>query len=289
MTKIFQSKLDVDLNGHNLSFSKKTYIMGILNVTPDSFSDGGRFFEKDEAVKHALQMEAEGADIIDVGGESTRPGAEEISVEEELRRIMPVIDAMGRKKRVLISVDTRKAKVAEEAISAGARLVNDVSGLRFDSLMASVVARYGVGVIVMHMKGTPRDMQVNPTYTDVVEEVIRGLEESISIAKRSGVSEDKIIIDPGIGFGKTLEHNIEILRRLDELKILNRPICIGLSRKSFIGRLLHLSNAGDRLAGTIAANVIAIMNGANILRVHDVREAENAGRLIDGILGAKAN
>ncbi|MDP3804330.1 MAG: dihydropteroate synthase, partial [Candidatus Omnitrophota bacterium] len=244
--------------------------MGILNVTPDSFSDGGRFFEKDEAVKHAFHMEAEGADIIDVGGESTRPGAEEVSAEEELNRIMPVIDAMAREKNILISVDTRKAKVAEAAISAGARLVNDVSGLRFDSRMASVVAKYGVGVIVMHMKGTPKDMQADPIYTDVVEEVIRSLEESISIARRAGISEDKIIIDPGIGFGKTLEHNIEILRRLDELKILNKAICIGVSRKSFIGRLLHLSNAGDRLPGTIAANVIAIMKGANILRVHDV-------------------
>lgn len=270
-------------------FSKKTYIMGILNVTPDSFSDGGKFFEKDEAVRHALRMADEGADIIDVGGESTRPGAGEISLKEELSRVMPVIEAIAGKTRAVVSIDTRKAAVAEAAIKAGAKIVNDVSGLKLDGLMASVVAKYSVAVIIMHMKGTPKDMQANPTYTDVVGEIIEGLEESISIARRAGVSEDKIIIDPGIGFGKTVEHNIEILRRLDEFKKLNKAICIGVSRKSFIGRLLHLSNAGDRLPGTIAANTIAIMKGANILRVHDVREAENAARLVDGILGAKAN
>ena len=289
MTRTLRPNLDIDVGGHSLAFSKRTYIMGILNVTPDSFSDGGRFFEKDEAVKHALRMEAEGADIIDVGGESTRPGAKDLSVEEELGRVIPVIDAIAKRKDIFISVDTRKANVAEESIKAGARLVNDVSGLRYDSRMASTVAKYGVGIIVMHTKGTPKDMQVNPTYADVVGEVIHGLEESMSIARRSGVKDDKIIIDPGIGFGKALEHNIEILRRLDEFKCLNRPVCIGLSRKSFIGRLLNLSNAGDRVAGTIAANVIAIMKGANLLRVHDVKEAEEAARIVDGILGARAN
>ena len=270
-------------------FSKKTYIMGILNVTPDSFSDGGKFFEKDEAVEHAMRMADEGADIIDVGGESTRPGAGEISLKEELGRVMPIIEGMAGKTRAVTSIDTRKAAVAEAAIKAGAMIVNDVSGLKFDSLMASVAAKYNACVIVMHMKGTPGDMQINPAYADVVAEIIHGLEESISIARRAGVSENKIIIDPGIGFGKTVEHNIEILRRLDEFKKLNKAICIGVSRKSFIGRLLHLSNAGDRTPGTIAANTVAIMKGANILRVHDVREADFAARLVDGILGAKAN
>lgn len=270
-------------------FSNKIYIMGILNVTPDSFSDGGKFFEKDEAVRHALSMADEGADIIDVGGESTRPGAGDVSLKEELDRVMPVIEGIAGKTAAVISIDTRKSVVAEAAIKTGAKIVNDVSGLRFDDLMASVVAKHNAAVIVMHMKGTPEDMQANPVYADVVAEIIQGLQESISIARAAGISEDKIIIDPGIGFGKTVEHNIEILKRLDEFKKLNKPICIGVSRKSFIGRLLHLSNAGDRLPGTIAANTIAIMKGANILRVHDVREAENAARLVDAILKPRAN
>jgi len=289
MIRVARPQFDVDCKGYKLAFSRRTYIMGVLNVTPDSFSDGGKFFEKDEAVKRALLMEKEGAGIIDVGGESTRPGAKDLSVEEECDRVLPVIRALSKSLSIPVSIDTRKAKVAEEAIKAGAGMLNDVSGLRFDSRMASVAAKYGVGVIVTHMKGTPGNMQINPAYADVVGEVTHGLLESISIARRSGIKENKIIIDPGIGFGKTLEHNIEILRRLDEFKKLNRPICIGLSRKSFIGRLLNLSNAGDRVAGTIAANVIAIIKGANMLRVHDVKEAEQAARIVEGILGAKAD
>jgi len=261
--------------------------MGVLNVTPDSFSDGGRFFDYDRAVARALEMAREGADIIDIGGESTRPGSAGVSAAEELKRVLPVVEAVAAKAGIPVSIDTRKSEVAEEALKAGASVVNDVSGLRHDSGMADVAVKYGASIIVMHMKGAPENMQSNPAYTDLIGEITGFLKESIEIAKRAGVAEEDIIIDPGIGFGKTVEHNLTILNRLGEFKVLKRPICVGVSRKSFIGKLLNGAPADARLSGTLAAAVIAIMKGADILRVHDVKEAKEAAVVADGILVEK--
>lgn len=263
--------------------------MGVLNVTPDSFSDGGSFLNKDRAVKHALAMARDGADIIDVGGESTRPGASQVSIKEELRRVIPVIRAIAKKTKVPISIDTRKSEVAEEAIRAGASIVNDVSGLKHDPKMAAVVARYGVTLIVMHMKGTPENMQRSPRYKDVVKDIIKDLKVSIKLARAAGVKSEKIIIDPGIGFGKTLGHNLEIIGRLGEFKALKLPICVGTSRKSFIGKALGLKRPADRLAGTIATSVAAIINGADIIRVHDVSQMVQAARMTDILIKAGKN
>lgn len=258
--------------------------MGVLNVTPDSFSDGGKYYDPQKAVAHALRMAREGADIIDVGGESTRPAAYDISEEEEMRRVIAVVKTISKKVSIPISIDTRKAAVAFAAIREGASIINDVSGLKYDPKMARVAAKAGVAVIVMHMKGTPRDMQDAPQYRDIVAEIIRDLKESIKIAKASGVKEEKIIIDPGIGFGKTVGHNLEILNRLGAFKALGRPICVGASRKSFIGKVLNLEDPGDRLTGTIASSAIAVMNGANLLRVHDVRHGRSAASMADSVL-----
>lgn len=265
-------------------FADRTHVMGILNITPDSFYDGGSFFDKDKAVRHAVSMARDGADIIDVGGESTRPGAEETNTKEEVSRIIPVIRAISKKTDVIISVDTRKADVAEAAIEAGASIVNDVSGLKHDKKMAAVVAGNRASLIVMHMRGTPKDMQDAPRYKDVIEDITKELKLSIKMAKAAGISDSNIIIDPGIGFSKTVGHNLEILNRLDELKALRFPICIGTSRKSFIGKVLDLKSPAQRLAGTIATSVMAIVNGAKIIRVHDVKEAVAAARMTDAIL-----
>ncbi|MBI5144174.1 MAG: dihydropteroate synthase [Candidatus Omnitrophica bacterium] len=271
----------------DLAFSKRTYVMGVLNVTPDSFSDGGKFLDKSKAIEHAIDMAAAGADMIDVGGVSTRPGARDVSIDEELGRVIPVLENLSKVIKIPISIDTRRSRVAEEAIRGGASIVNDVSGLRHDPAMAPVVARHGAAVIIMHMKGEPQNMQLNPAYKNLIEELIAFFRESINIARDAGVQEEKIIIDPGIGFGKTVEHNLEILNRLDEFKILGRPICIGTSRKSFIGKILDVSEPGDRLIGTLATCVIAVMKGANILRVHDVKETLQAARMTDSILKSK--
>lgn len=271
-----------------LRLKEKTYIMGVLNITPDSFSDGGEFFDHYSAVHRGMEMAQQGADIIDVGGESTRPGAKAISLEEELKRAIPVIKALAEETDALVSIDTRKARVAEEAVRAGAAIINDVSGLCHDPDMGRVAAKYKTGLIVMHMKGAPENMQVNPVYMDLMKELIGGLGASIKAANKAGVAKENIIIDPGIGFGKTVEHNLEILNRLEELKILKFPICVGTSRKSFIGKALNIPDAGKRLAGTIATCVLAIMKGAAILRVHDVKEVFDAARITDMILKAKA-
>lgn len=268
---------------YKFDFSKRTYIMGILNVTPDSFSNGGLFFDKEKAVEHALRMEEEGADIIDVGGESTRPGSEPVSIDEEMRRILPVIEMLTKRLRIPISIDTYKAEIAKRALDAGASLINDISGLRFDPKMPEVVARYKVPVVIMHIKGTPRDMQINPTYTALIPEITDYLKEGIDIAIAAGVSPDKIIIDPGIGFGKTVEHNLEILRRLSEFTSLEKPILIGPSRKSFIGKILGDLPTTERLEGTASAVAIGILNGANIIRVHDVRAMCRVAKIADAI------
>jgi len=257
--------------------------MGVLNVTPDSFYDKGRFFDLKSAVKHALDMERDGADIIDVGGESTRPGAADVTEDEELRRVIPIIRIISKKVKAAISIDTRKARVADAALEAGACIVNDVSALRFDPKMPRVVAKHNAFVVLMHMKGTPKDMQLNPVYGDAVKDITKNLKASIALARRSGIKKNKIIIDPGIGFGKTVEHNLKVLRRLRSFKRLGYILCIGASRKSFIGKILGSKNPEDRLAGSIAAAAIAVLNGADIIRAHDVSFTRQAVRVVDKI------
>jgi dihydropteroate synthase len=266
-----------------LDFSKQTYIMGILNVTPDSFSDGGRYLRKEAAVEQALRMKEDGADIIDIGGESTRPGAEKVSEQGEIQRITPVIEGIAKKIDIPISVDTYKSSVAQAAVSAGASIINDISGLRFDNRMAKLVARHQVPVVIMHIKGTPTNMQNNPSYKALIPEIMDYLAEGVDIARQAGVNDGMMIIDPGIGFGKTVAHNLEIIQRLDEFGVFEKPVMLGHSRKSFIGRLLGDLPAAERLEGTAAAAAIGIFNGANIIRVHDVKEMVRVARVADAI------
>jgi dihydropteroate synthase len=256
-------------------------VMGIVNVTPDSFSDGGLFLEEDAAVAQGERLAAEGAGLLDVGGESTRPGAEPVSADEELQRVDGVVRrlcAAGHR----VSIDTTKAPVATSALAAGARVVNDVSALRFDPELAGVVADAGAICVLMHMLGEPRTMQDDPRYGDVVSDVKAFLEERLAAAVSAGIAEDRVWLDPGIGFGKTVAHNLELLRRLDELVAIGRPIVVGTSRKSFIGRLARDGPTADRLPGTIASNVIALERGAAVFRVHDVAP------LVDALILAAA-
>ncbi len=243
-------------------------VMGIVNVTPDSFSDGGRFLAVDDAVGQGRRLAAEGADLLDIGGESTRPGAEPVAAQEELRRVVPVIAALAGDGPA-VSIDTAKAPVARAAIAAGATFVNDVTAFRGDPQTAALVAEAGVECCLMHMKGEPRTMQDDPRYDDVVSEVKSFLEERMAFAVAEGVSEERIVLDPGIGFGKTVAHNLELLRRLDEIVALGRPVLVGASRKAFLGRITG-REAVDRGAATVAANVLAFERGASVFRVHDV-------------------
>jgi dihydropteroate synthase len=252
-------------------------IMGVVNVTPDSFSDGGLFLDATAAVEHGRRLASEGAAILDVGGESTRPGAEPVSEEEELRRVLPVVEQLAADGGARISIDTTKAPVARAALDAGATIVNDVSAFRFDPELAALVAESGVDCCLMHMLGEPRTMQQDPRYDDVVSDVKAFLEERLSFATSEGVPEERVWLDPGIGFGKTVEHNLELLRRLDEIVAIGRPVVIGTSRKSFLGKLAGGRDEGDRVPGTIATNVVALERGATIFRVHDV--AQNADAL----------
>jgi dihydropteroate synthase len=247
--------------------------MGVLNVTPDSFSDGGRYLDPGAALEHARAMVAEGADLVDIGGESTRPGAEPVSAAEELRRVMPVIEQLPGD--VPVSIDTSKAAVARAATAAGAVFVNDVTALRGDPAMAAVAAQSGADVCLMHMRGEPRTMQDDPRYDDVVADVAAFLEERLAFAVREGIAEDRVWLDPGIGFGKTLAHNLELLRRLGEIAALGRPVVVGVSRKRFLGALTGRGEA-ERLAGTVAANVMAFERGAHMFRVHDVAATRDA-------------
>lgn len=265
-----------------LDFKRRTYIMGIVNVTPDSFSDGGKFYNPKKAIEHANKLIDEGADIIDIGGESTRPGAKAVQADEETRRILPVVLALAKHKNILISVDTRKSKVAEAALKSGAHIINDVSALRHDKNMAKVIAKYKAAAVLMHMQGTPADMQDNPKYNDLISDMLADLQASVEIAKKSGILTERIIIDPGIGFGKNLGHNLNIIQRLKEFKALGLPILAGISRKSMIGKILGIP-PDQRLAGSIAATVLAIYNGANIIRVHDVFEMKQAAKIVDAI------
>jgi dihydropteroate synthase len=267
----------------SFDFSKKTYIMGILNVTPDSFSDGGLFFDKSVAIQRALQMVEDGADIIDIGGESTRPGSEIVPVEEELRRTAPVIAAIAKEITIPISIDTYKAEVAQRALDAGASIVNDISGLRFDPEMTKVVSEYKVPVVVMHIRGKPKDMQINPVYEALIPEIMDYLRGSIRFALDAGIQDDMIVIDPGIGFGKTFEQNLTIIHNLQEFTSLEKPVLIGASRKAFIGKILGDESPGQRVEGTAAAVAISILKCANIVRVHDVKEMVKVAKVADAI------
>ena len=261
-------------------------VMGVVNVTPDSFSDGGRFLDSDAAIAHGLELASEGAAILDVGGESTRPGAEPVPEDEELRRVLPVVEGLAAENgNWAISVDTAKRAVAEAALEAGAVIVNDVTALRGDRGMAELVAERGTRCCLMHMLGEPRTMQDAPVYDDVVSEVKAFLEERLAFATAEGVAEDNVWLDPGIGFGKTVDHNLELLRRLDELVAIGRPIVVGTSRKSFLGKLAGGRPESGRLAGTIATNTLALERGASVFRVHDVAAAVDALAVAGALLG----
>ena len=272
----------------SLAYGERTLVMGVLNITPDSFSDGGKFFSHDQAIAHAEQMIDEGADIIDIGGESTRPGSEFISAEEELRRVLPVIERITTNSEVPVSIDTTKPAVARAAIEAGAEIVNDISGLRFDPALAAVVTSTGAGLVLMHSRGTPKDMQKLPPVQAIILEVATGWRESISVANRYGVSPESIALDPGIGFGKTVEQNVELIAKLDQLtaEFAGFPILIGTSRKSFLGKILNEAPADRRLYGTIASIAASVLKGAHIVRVHDVKSAVEAVKIADAILAA---
>ena len=275
----------LEIRGRRFELGPRTWLMGVVNVTPDSFSDGGAYFDAGKAVDRGLALAAEGADIIDVGGESTRPGARPVPEAEEAGRVVPVIAALRAKTPALISVDTTKAAVARAALDAGADIVNDTSAFRFDPAMPGVVARAGAGVVLMHMQGTPLTMQEDPRYDDLVGEISGFLAERIRVAAAAGIPGERVIIDPGIGFGKTLDHNLEILRRQESFLALGRPLLLGFSRKAFLGKILGLPPA-DRLEGTIAAAVLSVERGAHILRIHDVGPVARAVRTAEAILGS---
>lgn len=275
--------MNLSWNNFSLNISDKTYIMGILNVTPDSFSDGGLHFDRSRAVEACLRMIDDGADIVDIGGESTRPGSDPVSLEEELRRTLPVIESVASKVKVPISIDTYKANVARRALDAGASIVNDISGLMHDPEMPAVIARCSVPVVIMHIKGSPKDMQKDPSYAALIPEILEYFRSRIAFAVNAGIPEDKIIIDPGIGFGKTFDHNLEILHNLDKFTALGRPILVGPSRKAFLGKILDDAPAADRIEGTAAAVAISIMKGASFVRVHDVKEMAKVAKVSDAI------
>ena len=273
------------IKDRSLPIGERTLIMGVLNVTPDSFSDGGEFFSPDKAVEHAEQMIAEGADIIDVGGESTRPGGEPITPKEERARVVPVIAALAKRSATPISIDTTKSEVARAALDAGAAIVNDISALRFDFYVADEVARTGAGLVLMHSRGTPATMHRLPPVADIIAEVTSSLRSSINMAERRGVKRESLVIDPGIGFGKSQEQNVELIAKLDQVTnaFPDLPLLIGTSRKSFIGKVLDGLPADQRLYGTLATITAAILRGADIVRVHDVKETVETVRLADAV------
>lgn len=263
---------------------RRTLIMGILNITPDSFSDGGQFLDRNAAIQRAVEMVEDGADIIDIGGESTRPGSEPVTADEEIRRVVPVIREIARAVSVPISIDTYKADVAAAALDAGALIINDISAATFDPRMPGLIAESGCPAVLMHIKGEPKSMQTNPVYEDVVGEVCNFLQQRVDALVQAGVDVEKLIVDPGIGFGKAVEHNLELLRRLGELKKLGRQILVGTSRKATIGKVLGDLPTEERLEGTAATVAISIANGADIVRVHDVKEMARVARMTDAIL-----
>jgi len=281
-------RFELKLRGGSLALGERTAIMGVLNVTPDSFSDGGRFHNFDIAVAHGEKMAEDGADIIDVGGESTRPGSDPVPLDEEAQRVLPVIEPLAKNLSTPISIDTCKAEIARRALEAGAEIINDVSAFRFDEEMISVARESGCPVILMHMRMTPRDMQREPRYDALMPELISFLGERVESAVAGGIDPGQIVVDPGIGFGKTVDHNLEIIRELGRFQALGRPILIGPSRKSTIGAVLD-AEVSDRMEGTAAAIAVAIANNAHIVRVHDVSEMARVAKMTDAIMGRKWN
>ena len=278
---------DFRIGRYTLPIGKRTIIMGILNVTPDSFYDGGKYFDLQKAIRRGIEMAKEGADILDIGGESSRPGAQPVSKEKELERVIPAIKGLTKKISIPISIDTYKAEVAEQAIKFGASMVNDVSSLRIDKHMVEVIKKYDVPICLMHMKGEPRNMQKKPFYKDVVSEIMGFLEERIEFCLRNGIKKSKIIIDPGIGFGKTVAHNLEILKNIERFTSMGYPVLLGVSRKSFIGHILNLESQ-ERLVGSLGAGIWALIMGADIIRVHDVLETKRAAMVVDAIRNVKS-
>ncbi|HEY6265127.1 MAG TPA: dihydropteroate synthase [Candidatus Acidoferrum sp.] len=282
--KLFRLKLP----SRTLVLGKRTLIMGVLNVTPDSFSDGSKFYNEEHAIAHALRMERAGADLIDIGAESTRPGSEGISAEEEWKRLMPVLGGLRRLLKIPISIDTQKAEVAETALDAGAEIINDISGLKSDSRIAEVAARHRVPLILMHMRGEPRTMQKGSFARDAMKDILQGLRRSAAIARKSGVAKSQIVLDPGIGFGKSFAQNYEVLQRLPQVAKLGFPLLIGTSRKGFLGATLvrdgKPASPEERIWGTAATVTASILNGAHIVRVHDVEEMAQVARVADCVL-----
>ena len=276
------------LGGRTFRWGERTHVMGVVNVTPDSFSDGGRHLAREAAVRHGQALAAAGADLLDIGGESTRPGAEEVPLQLELDRVLPVLDALRASTDVPLSVDTRKAEVARQALRVGAAMVNDVSGLTHDPALASVVAEVGAALALMHIQGTPETMQVDPRYDDLVAEVIASLAGSIERAVAAGVRRERIWVDPGIGFGKTVGHNLFLLRHLAELRVLGAPVLVGTSRKRFLGTLTGGRPPEDRLPGSLGSiAAVAVLRGADVVRVHDVADAKQALAVADAIARAR--
>jgi len=281
-----RNQVTLQVKGQEYALGQRTWIMGILNVTPDSFSDGNLHFDRDKAVKHGLDLIKEGADILDVGGESTRPGSDRIPVEEELRRILPVISELREHSDIFLSVDTTKAEVARRALDAGTDIINDISSFQFDSDMLPLAAERGAPVILMHMKGDPKTMQENPFYENLLAEVKAFFQERINTAVSSGIKREKIIIDPGIGFGKKFKDNLSLIRNLFFFEDLGRPMLVGLSRKSFIGKIVD-TTPQDRLEGSLSAAVLSVSQGAHLVRVHDVAATKKAVLVADAILNEK--
>ncbi len=285
-----RKKFRLKLPSGTLVLGERTLVMGVLNVTPDSFSDGGKYEELEIAVAHALAMEHAGADILDIGGESTRPGSQEISASQELDRILPVLEGLRARLKIPISVDTRRSTVAELALRAGAEIINDVSGLKNDARIAGIAAKYGVPLILMHMRGEPATMQRGPFARDVMKDVTRGLRESVAKARKAGVAKSQIILDPGIGFGKSHSQNYELLQKLPQLAVLGHPLLVGTSRKGFLGATLARNGKPvppeERIWGTAATVTASILGGAHIVRVHDVAEMAQVARVADCVVNA---
>jgi dihydropteroate synthase len=282
LKNISKTHYSIRCRKRTLILGKRTLLMGVLNVTPDSFSDDGFFFDKEKAIAHGLRMVEEGADIIDIGGESTRPGSKPLELEEELRRVIPVIESLAKEVDVPISIDTYKSTVAQRAIEAGAEIINDISGLHFDPGLAQVAAKEDAPLVLMHIRGTPETMQKDVHYDSLFSEILQYLKDSIQRAESAGLDPRQIIIDPGIGFGKTVEDNLLIIKNLYEFRILGKPILLGTSRKTFIGKILN-TEVGDRLEGTLSSIAIGVLNGAHIIRSHDVLQAKKAIAVADAI------
>ena len=282
LKNISKTQYAIRCRKRTLTLGKRTLLMGVLNVTPDSFSDGGLFFDKEKAIFHGMRLVEEGADIIDIGGESTKPGSKPLELEEELRRVIPVIESIAKEADVPISIDTYKSTVAQRAVEAGAEIVNDISGLHFDPDLANVAAKGNIPLILMHIRGTPETMQKNVHYDSLFSEILHYLKDSIQRAESAGLAPGQIIVDPGIGFGKTVEDNLLIIKNLHEFRVLGKPILLGTSRKSFIGKILN-AEAEDRLEGTLSSMAIGVLNGAHIIRSHDVLQAKKALAVADAI------